>query len=126
MEDYFKDNPYFKSAEFDSTDDLGSGKKMNKDFIDKLTIARRLALLPFIIISGFRTIEHNKKVKGVQNSSHLKGLACDIKYKNSRECYVIIKALIDAGFTRIGIGKSFIHVDDDKSKPQKVIFNYYD
>jgi len=32
--------------------------------------------------------------------------------------------LLEVGFTRIGIGNTFIHVDIDKDKSQNVIWTY--
>ena len=52
------------------------------------------------------------------------GLAVDISCNSSRDRSIILTALIDSGFTRIGIGKTFIHVDLDKSKSQNVIWMY--
>lgn len=115
---------HFDSDEFDSPDLPGSGKKMNIEFILMLELARQLADIPFIINSGFRTIEHNKKVGGISKSSHLKGLACDIHCVNPDDRYIIINALTMAGFDRIGIAKTFIHVDIDNSKPTPSIFLY--
>ncbi len=107
---------YFNSKEFDSPDVKGSGQLMNPLFIAKLTTAREIAGIPFIINSGYRTVPHNKKVGGVANSSHLKGLAADIRCNNDNQRIIIVNALLEAGFTRIGIAKSFIHVDDHKEK----------
>ena len=36
----------------------------------------------------------------------------------------IVQALLTAGFTRIGIASTFIHADDDPSKPQNLIWTY--
>lgn len=115
---------HFDSDEFDSPDLPGSGKQMNDDFIQMLEFARRLAGIPFIINSGFRTKEHNNKVGGISKSSHLKGLACDIYCVNSAHRFVIVDALIQADFSRIGIAETFIHVDNDNSKPTPSIFLY--
>jgi hypothetical protein len=43
---------------------------------------------------------------------------------NSRERFLIVSACIVAGFTRIGVGSGFIHVDDDPGKPPKVLWLY--
>lgn len=109
-------NQYFNSSEFDSPDMPDSGVNMDLDFIMKLTAARKLAAVPFKINSGFRSPKHNKKVGGKTSSSHLKGLAADISCKDDSLRATIIAALIVAGFNRIGIDKTFIHVDSDTSK----------
>lgn len=116
---------YFKPSEFDSPDEPGSGMKMSTKLIDMLAIARKLAGIPFTINSGYRSKKHNVAVGGTSDSAHTKGLAVDIKTKNSVERYIILTALIDAGFTRIGIGRTYIHVDIDETKAQNVMWDYY-
>ena len=115
---------YFELSEFDSPDEKGSGAKMDQKFLIKLDSARYLANEPFKINSGYRTPKRNEKVKGRLNSSHLKGLACDIKVTNSKQRFKIVEALMLVGFNRIGIADTFIHVDDDTSKVQGVIWTY--
>jgi len=105
---------YFKLSEFD--DAPGTGKNMKKDFLTKLDKARAIADVPFKITSGYRSKETNKRAGGVSTSSHLKGLAADISCKDSSTRQKIVSALIQAGFTRIGIADTFIHCDTDKDK----------
>jgi len=105
---------YFREIEY----------KMDKDFLAKLDEAREYARLPFVINSAYRSLEHNEKIGGSPNSSHIKGLAVDIKTTDSRTRYRVLEALISVGFNRIGIADTFIHVDDDKDKSSKVIWTY--
>ncbi len=109
---------YFKLSEFD--DAPGTGKNMKKDFLTKLDKARAIADVPFKITSGYRSKETNKRVGGVSTSSHLKGLAADISCKDSSTRQKIVNALIQAGFTRIGIADTFIHCDTDKNKQDAI------
>lgn len=97
---------------------------MDANFLHKLDKARELAGMPFIINSAYRSPEHNAKIGGRPNSSHLKGLAVDISVKDSRTRFIILDALIKVGFNRIGIANSFIHVDLDIDKSNKVIWTY--
>lgn len=123
---------HFEISEFDSPDEIGSGKNMDSNFLAMLDDARGIAGIPFTITSGYRTISHNAYVGGVQagvnskGSSHLFGYAADIAAPTSRRRYIIVKALLQAGFTRIGIsGKNgFIHVDNDPDKDPDVIWTY--
>ncbi len=115
---------FFKLKEFDSPDLKGSGKLMDETFLAMLEDARNIANIPFKINSGFRTIEHNKKVGGVKSSSHLRGLASDISCIDGTSRFIILNALQQAGFNRIGISKSFIHCDIDMFKPKNVIWIY--
>lgn len=115
---------HFNLYEFDSPDLKGSGQLMDETFLSMLEEARTEANIPFIINSGYRTIKHNKKIGGVKSSSHLKGLAADIKCVDSRSRFIISNALINAGFTRIGKARTFIHVDIDIDKPKQVEWLY--
>lgn len=132
---------YFKLTEFACNCGCGTNK-INKTFIGILSNARSQSInydgkpVPFIIVSGFRCVNHPESVKYKKrnpnsNSEHTKGLAVDILVRNSRERAVILGALMSAGFTRFGIGSnnngfSFLHVDmasaDDK--PQGVVWTY--
>ena len=117
---------YFRESEFSSPDSEGSGEMMETEFLERLDLARDIAGFPFIINSGFRTIAHNQKIGGVKNSSHLMGWAADLHCGSGKRRFLMIEALLDAGFTRLGIsGKgSFIHVDCDPNKPQMTIWTY--
>ena len=115
---------YFLFDEFDSPDLEGSGEKMDSDFLEKLDQARSVANIPFKINSGYRTEEHNKKVGGKANSSHLRGYAADIHVNDSRSRSIILTALMEVGFNRFGIGNTFIHVDNDPEKKSNVIWVY--
>jgi len=115
---------FFEYGEFNSPDAPDSYEQMNVAFLNKLTKAREIASIGFKITSGYRTPEHNEKVGGVSNSSHTLGHAVDIYAPTSRQKYIIINALLQAGFNRIGVAKNFIHVDDDPSKNEDVIFTY--
>jgi hypothetical protein len=115
---------YFDLSEFDSPDKKGSGEEMKSSTLLMLDRARAHANIPFTINSGYRTPSHNKKVGGVADSSHVKGYAVDISAKTGREKYIIVDSLIKAGFTRIGIAKTFVHADNDPTKAQNTIWIY--
>lgn len=120
---------YFTHKEFDSPLQEGSGTMMRADFLEMLDEAREIACVPFNITSGYRIpadIERLKKkgYKVSKNSSHLKGCAADISVLDSKTRFKIIDALLSAGFSRIGIADTFIHVDNDPDKPQGVIWTY--
>lgn len=116
---------HFTLDEFDSPDKPGSGANMDADFLQMLDDARERAGVPFTITSGYRTVKRNNAVGGVSNSSHLRGYAADIACTESRNRFHIVRALISVGFDRIGIGATFIHVDNDPNKADDVIWHYY-
>lgn len=118
---------YFKLREFVCS--CCGKSKINRTFVKVLDAARGYSKnkdgsdIPFIITSGYRCENHPESVKNPK-SSHIKGLAADILVKNSRERAVILAALMNAGFSRFGIGHNFIHVDLDEDKTQGVIWTY--
>lgn len=118
-------NNYFTYDEFDSPLQDGSGQLMDKGFLYMLNSARHIAGVPFRITSGFRIeqdIERIEKAgyKVSKNSSHLKGLAADIACEDGLNRLKIVSALLEAGFKRIGIAKTFIHCDTDPDKPNAI------
>ena len=120
---------YFKIEDFDCPDEPGTGELMDKDFLELLDAAREYAGIPFIINSGVRTPERNKAVGGKPNSAHLSTrgggpCAVDIKAVNSRDRFLIIEALLAVGLKRIGVAKSFIHVDAAKDLDPEVMWLY--
>ena len=121
---------YFTTSEFDSPDKPGSGSLMSKTIIEMLDDVRGKFGKPIVINSGYRTEEHNAKVGGKpktktsKGSSHMYGLAVDIKCTNSTDRFHLIYLLQETGFQRIGVAKTFIHVDIDFDKSQEIMWTY--
>lgn len=117
--EFFLDSMYFKPKElggsdnFSSPDQPGSYTQINATLLQMLENARYLAGVPFLITSGYRSDNHNKKVGGAEHSSHLTGRAVDISCRTSYMRLKIMWALKDAGFNRIGVYRSWIHADID-------------
>lgn len=99
-----------------------------KNNMDNLTLgmfdlARSIAGIPFVVSSGTRCKKHNKEVGGKDDSSHPKGYAGDIEYNTQLEMLRMVTSLTEAGFKRIGVGKNFVHADNDPGKkPAKWIY----
>ncbi len=55
----------------------------NKVLEDMIDSARTRAGIPFVVTSWYRCPRHNKSVGSKPTSSHIKGKAIDIKYKNN-------------------------------------------
>jgi uncharacterized protein YcbK (DUF882 family) len=100
------------------------GNNIQAEFVERLQRARTKARIPFKINSGWRCPAHNKETKGEAQSSHMSGWAADIACETSGVRFTILESLRRAGFTRLGIGKSFIHADCDPDKPPNVIWVY--
>lgn len=74
------------------------------------------------VTSGYRCDSHNRKVGGSKTSSHMAGLAVDVACSGSRLRYRIVNAAISVGIDRIGIYRTFIHLDIDRSKDPRVMW----
>lgn len=96
---------------------------MDEEFLERLDQARAFADIPFIINSAYRSPNHPLSIKN-PTSSHIKGLAVDIKATDNATRFKIIDALLFVGFKRIGIADTFIHVDMDYDKRQEIIWTY--
>lgn len=115
---------YFKPYETECNCGCGINN-VRQTSIARLDRARGIADMPFIINSACRCPKHNEDEEGSETSSHLatevkESYAFDIAVGSSHARFAILKALIEAGFTRIGIYKTFIHADDDETKPAEV------
>lgn len=119
------DIKHFRSQEFDSPDSPGSGVCMNLAFVAKLDKLREAVKMPLVINSGYRTPAHNDTLPdSVGDSAHTTGHAADIRALSSTTRFTIIEAAFRLGFRRVGIAKSFVHLDDDITKPQDVSWMY--
>lgn len=102
---------------------------LNENFVKKLDQARDIAGIPFQITSGLRSLEKNQSLPGAAGtSSHLTGLAVDLRVENDHEVYLIIHACEEVGITRAGIyvdagnAPTHVHVDCDDTKVPEVIW----
>lgn len=90
-------SPHFSRREFDSHD----GHRANPDamLLAKLERLREICgNRPLQIVSGYRSVAHNKAVGGAKRSQHLYNRAADIP-----PGYATPQQAIAAGFTGIGI-----------------------
>ncbi len=117
---------YFKYEEFDCSCGQcdAKGESMDVHLLNRLDAVRERMGRPMLVTSGMRCPAHNRAEGGSETSSHLTGLAADIAVPSSRYRYDLLMTAIGAGFTRIGIGKTFIHLDVDESKPEEVVWVY--
>lgn len=124
--DFLKESPvelkYFKLEEFKCP--CCGEVNMDQNFLIMLDNARGIAGIPFKVTSGYRCDKHNAEVGGVSDSSHNKGMAADIAVADGRARFLVVSAAIKAGFTRIGIAKTFVHLDSDDSKDPSVVWLY--
>lgn len=95
-------------------------------------VARHIAGVPLIAVSGKRTPEENIVAGGSPTSSHLKGVAVDYRCTDPFMMFKMIDGFQRAGFTRIGLNFEMvngrleirgIHVDIDTAKVQGIIWS---
>jgi len=95
---------------------------MNDSFMALLDSLRAAVGKPLVVSSGYRCPAHDAAVGGSAN--HITGFAVDLSVTDSIMRYLIVKTAFELGFTRIGVAKTFIHLDKVFDKPQKVFWIY--
>lgn len=98
-------------------------KELDYGLMVRLDMARELCGFPIVITSGKRNPEQNAAAGGTNDSSHMKGLAVDLRAptgQNERE--KMIWALGRAGFPRVGLYTRHIHCDVDIDKVQDTVW----
>ena len=123
-----KQSRYFSEQEFRKCDPPCDRESMEQDFLDVMDDIRRKARIPLVINCAYRSREYDKKKGRSGNSAHTQGLAVDIRCNTSENRLKIVKAALECGITRIGIGKTFIHIDmgERVGLPANVMWHYYE
>lgn len=115
---------YFKEEEFNRCSPSCSLQDMKQTAISKLDTAREIAGIPLLLSSAFRSSEHDR-VKGRSGTgAHTQGRAVDIRCNTSKNRFLIVNALLKAGFKRVGVANTFIHADDSETHDQEVLWLY--
>jgi zinc D-Ala-D-Ala carboxypeptidase len=100
---------------------------ISMETVSKLEKIRDLLGRPVTILSGTRCEKHNRKVGGKQLSAHLPkdgvSHAADILCKSAEFRFAFLTAALPL-FNRVGIGRDFIHVDDDPELPSNMVWVY--
>lgn len=114
---------YFKLKEFDCK--CCGKNKMHPDFLEMIDRGRKYSGVIYRINSGYRCKNHPLSIKNPK-SSHIKGVAADIRFNDSVHLALIIGGLGGAGFERFGINfkSKFVHVDADADKVYPCIWGY--
>jgi uncharacterized protein YcbK (DUF882 family) len=115
---------YFSNTDFQRANPPCKMSDMNQTTLHRFDHARELAGIPFIVNSAYRTVEHEKKQGRAGTSAHTTGHAIDIRAVDGVTRFKVVKALIDAGFNRIGVAQTFIHADDSPTHPPNVLWFY--
>ena len=96
---------------------------IDTNLVELLQLTRDEYGSPMTVTSGLRCETWNKACGGKENSSHLFGKAVDVEMDNAILRYRLIR-MMQMFFKRIGIAKTFIHVDVDHLKTNPVIWTY--
>jgi len=118
---------YFKSEEFTckcKRVECDAMTVVHLELLDRLDILRDLLKVPLIITSGLRCAFWNDHEGGIKDSEHLAGEAVDVACGTSGERWRMIKYAPRAGFHRMGVGKTFVHLDISPTKMQNVVWLY--
>ncbi len=116
---------YFAPAEFARCTPACRIEDMDADFLALLDKVREKAGIPFVLNCAYRSREWDIAKGRSGNSAHTKGLAVDIRCGSNANRMKIVRAALQCGITRIGIGKNYVHIDADDSLTQNVIWHYY-
>ncbi len=102
---------YFKDAEFRKCNPPCSIEDMDDDFLFLLDMVRKEAGIPLVLNSAYRTPEWDRKQGRSGKGAHTMGMAVDIRCNSNSNRYKIITAAIKCKVNRIGVYKSWIHLD---------------
>jgi zinc D-Ala-D-Ala carboxypeptidase len=97
---------------------------ISTELVEELQKVREDYGCPMTVSSGVRCPIWNKACGGSGNSSHLIGLAVDISIDDAVLRHRFIRTVLELGWQRIGLAKSFIHLDIDLNKTNPVIWTY--
>jgi len=98
--------------------------EVKPELVERLNAAREIFGKPMTVSSGFRCERHNRAVGGKPDSAHLAGEAADLVFQSGADMFAAYDALKRAGFTRLGVGNHFIHVDIANSLPRPALWGY--
>jgi len=98
--------------------------EIKQHHVEMLQQVRDEVGFPMPIASGCRCLSHNTAIGGVPDSSHMRGEASDVTCLDSERRFKLARAALKVGFTRIGIGKTFVHMDRDPFLPQPRLWLY--
>ncbi|WP_375172907.1 D-Ala-D-Ala carboxypeptidase family metallohydrolase [Pseudooceanicola sp.] len=90
----------------------GCGHDIDPRLLDRLNRLRYRCNFPLILHSGARCIKHNAAVGGAKASTHLAGLAADIRWPVAPWDRVkLLREAVELGFSGFGFYTTFLHLD---------------
>jgi len=117
---------YFSPKEFVKCNPSCSINQMDEGFLALMDKVRETAGIPLVVNSAYRSRSYELNRGRSGNSAHTRGKAMDIRCSTPQNRYKIVTAALACGIKRIGIGKTFIHLDNDTILTSNVIWDYYE
>ena len=113
---------WFKLGEF-SCPHCGANN-IDPRFVQLLDEIREEYGKPMVIKSGYRCKAHNEAVGGVPESAHVDGVAADIGCSFAADRFRLVQIALAHEVKRIGVAKTFVHLDTSHDLPQEVLWLY--
>lgn len=117
-----KASDHFTVAEVSCS--CGCGARLSEEFLELLEDVRTTLGLPMTVNSAARCPQHNMEVGGKPASAHTHNCAVDIKCPDGEYYYRLLEAAIECGVPRIGLAKTFLHLDNDPTLPTPRVWFY--
>ncbi|MAD41143.1 MAG: hypothetical protein CL623_01980 [Arcobacter sp.] len=107
---------HFDISEFDCKET--GENKMDEKFLKMIDKLREVCGFPFIITSGFRSVNHSAEInKPNGGGTHTKGIAADIAVSGGAQRMEVVKQALSMGFSGVGVANGFVHVDIRDTTP---------
>lgn len=106
---------YFEEVEFNRCSPSCSSSQMDPQFLEELNAARAVANVPFVLLSAYRSPEHDKSRGRSGSGYHTSGRAVDVRCTDGETRRAILEGCFAAGLS-VGVYPTFIHVDN-RRKP---------
>lgn len=118
---------YFVDKEFQRCIPPCSIEDMDDEFLYMLDSIRHEAGIPLVLNSAYRSPAYERSKGRSGTGAHIYGLAADIRCNDGRNRLKIMEAALRCGIRRIGVAKTYIHLDqgDRVGLPQN-IWTYYE
>lgn len=109
----------FIPMDFSTCNPPCSSSLIDKRLKDVLSTIENVLGVNLKINSAFRPISHEVSQGRTGRSSHTLGKAVDVHCYSDRQRFEIVQLLLELGVNRIGIYKTFIHIDIANEKDNK-------
>lgn len=107
--------------------------QLSPALVERLILAQKMCGVPFTINCGYRSQAYDRAKGRSGTSAHCRtndgkpcSLAVDVSAIDSHTRFKVLVGAVLAGIPRIGVGKRFLHLDIDETKPHPIIFHYYE